>query len=114
MGRILVTTLPDNTSVSNVYYPTGQLAGTLGSRTYAAGYGYDAQGRMTAMTNWGQAGAEVTTWAYDPYRGFLAGKTYADGHGPSYGYTAAGRLASRTWARGTNTTVRLRRGGEFV
>ena len=108
MGRELATTQPDNTLVSNVYYPNGLLALTYGSRTYPVGYSYDAQGRMKTMTNWtsfaSAAGARVTTWNYDPYRGFLSSKDYADGNGPSYCYTAAGRLATRTWARGVVTS----------
>src|SRR5262249_5233529 len=47
----------------------------------------------------------TTTWTYDQYRGFLSSKTYdASAAGPAHTYTAAGRLASRLWARGTNTT----------
>jgi YD repeat-containing protein len=48
--------------------------------------------------------AAVTTWNYDGYRGFLTNKAYADGHGPVCSYTAAGRLQTRLWARGTTTT----------
>jgi RHS repeat-associated protein len=108
MGRITATTQPDGTAVNNLYYPTGDLALTYGSRIYPAGYSYDAQGRMATMTNWSDfsehSGTRVTSWTYDAYRGFLAGKTYDGGtQGPSYTYTAAGRLASRLWARGTNT-----------
>ena len=47
----------------------------------------------------GGTGAAVTTWNYDPYQGFLTNKAYADGNGPVYTYTPAGRLLSRTWAR---------------
>ncbi len=109
LGRITSTTLPDNTSVNNQYYTTGDRMLTYGSRTYPVGYGYDAQGRMKTMTNWSSFAssptARVTTWTYDAYRGFLASKTY-DGvtQGPSYTNTAAGRLLTRLWARGTNTT----------
>ena len=61
------------------------------------------------MTNWTSfatsAGARVTTWSYDAYRGFPSGKTYDGGAaGPSYSYTSAGRLQTRLWARGANTT----------
>jgi YD repeat-containing protein len=101
--------LPDNTSVSSVFYPNGLLQLTYGSRTYAAGYSYDAQGRMKTMTNWSnfasQAGPRVTTWNYDPYRGWLTNKTYnGDVAGPAYTYTPAGRLQTRLWARGVTTT----------
>jgi RHS repeat-associated protein len=109
MGRLIATLLPDSTWTSNKYTLTGQLQLTYGSRTYAAGYRYDAQGRMTTMTNWSSAatgtGARVTTWNYDQYRGFMTNKVY-DGNqaGPSYTYTSAGRLATRLWARGITTT----------
>jgi YD repeat-containing protein len=68
-------------------------------------YSYDYAGRMRTMTNWSafpSGGARVTTWSYDPYRGFLIAKTDASNNAVSYSYTPAGRLASRTWARGTN------------
>ena len=42
---------PDGTSLTNEYWPSGLLKRTYGSRSYAVGYGYDAQGRMTKMTN---------------------------------------------------------------
>jgi RHS repeat-associated protein len=104
MGRVTNTTLPDGTSVISSYYPTGLTATNGGSRTYPVAYVYDAQGRMTNMTTWGQAGPEATTWNYDPNRGWLNSKIYADTHGPFYTHTPAGRLASRLWARGTSTT----------
>jgi RHS repeat-associated protein len=94
---------PDNTSVTTEYYLTGELKRQYGSRTYPVGYGYDYAGRMKTMTNWSGfasgAGARVTTWNYNPYRGWLDSKQYADGQGPSYAYTPAGRLQTRTWAR---------------
>jgi hypothetical protein len=73
------------------------------------GYRYDAQGRMTHMTNWStypSSGARVTTWNYDSQRGWLNNKRYPDNLGPDYTYTAAGRLQTRTWAR-TNGASRL-------
>jgi hypothetical protein len=59
------------------------------------------------MTNWSGftsgAGALVTTWNYDPYRGWLAAKTCDRAiAGPSYSYTAAGRLPTHVWARKVN------------
>jgi RHS repeat-associated protein len=110
MGRLFATTLPDNTSVTNVFNSQGLLGLTYGSRVYPVGYGYDAQGRMKYMTNWsdfnGHSGARITTWSYDPYRGFLTGKSYDNGNsaGPAYSYTAAGRLQARMWARGITTS----------
>jgi len=117
MGRNVATTLPDNTSVTNVFIPTGLTKLTYGSRTYPVGYGYDAQGRMTKMTNWtsfsGSTGARVTTWNYDQYRGWLTNKTYADTTGILYSNTPAGRLAMRVWARGTNTVYAYTGAGDL-
>jgi RHS repeat-associated protein len=101
--------LPDGSSVTSEFYPTGELKRNYGSRTYPVSYSYDYAGRMQTMTNWsnfaGGAGARVTTWIYDPYRGWLTGKSYDGGvAGPSYGYTKAGRLQSRAWARGVTTS----------
>jgi RHS repeat-associated protein len=100
---------PDNTSTYTEYYPTGLPKKKYGSRTYPVGYSYDYAGRLATMNNWSTyssgAGARVTTWNYSAYRGWLSSKTY-DGNtpGPTYGYTPAGRLQSRTWARGVTTT----------
>ena len=118
MGRVIATTLPDNTTVNNVFYPNGLVQLTYGSRTYAVGYSYDAQGRVSTMTNWtsfaSQAGARVTSWNYDPYRGWLASKTYAGGAaGPTYSNTAAGRLQSRIWARNITTTYGYNTAGDL-
>ena len=93
---------PDSTSVTTEYYLTGELKRQYGSRTYPVGYGYDYAGRMKTMTNWSSfptTGARVTTWNYNPYHGWLDNKQYPDGQGPSYAYTPAGRLQTRTWAR---------------
>lgn len=98
---------PDGASVNNSYLLTGELGQTSGARTYAAGYSYDYAGRMKTMTNWSSfpTGARVTTWNYGSQRGWLTSKTYDGGTaGPSYAYTPAGRLYTRTWARGVTTT----------
>jgi RHS repeat-associated protein len=98
---------PDGTIVSSVYLLTGELGMRYGSRTYPVGYSYDYVGRMKTMTNWsnfsGLSGIRVTTWNYDGYRGFLTNKAYADGKGPVYAYTQAGRLQTRAWVRGVTT-----------
>jgi YD repeat-containing protein len=99
---------PDGTSVTTEFLPTGQLKKTYGSRTYPVEYTYDYAGRMQTMKTWqdfaGDSGAATTTWNYDPARGWLAGKRYADATGPDYTCTPAGRLLTRTWARGLTTT----------
>ena len=117
MGRVIKTILPDGTAVTNEFTVQSLQARNYGSRTYAAGYGYDYAGRMKTMTNWSGfaagAGARVTTWNYDGYRGFLTNKIYADGKGTAYGYTAAGRLQNRLWARGTNTVYAYNPAGDL-
>jgi RHS repeat-associated protein len=114
-GRNNGQLLPDGSTVTNFYYPTGLLQRTFGSRTYPVEYSYDSQGRMKTMKTWqsfnGGAGTPaVTTWNYDPYRGWLVSKDYANPttgaagtDGPTYTYSDGGRLASRTWARGMVT-----------
>jgi RHS repeat-associated protein len=109
MGRVIASKLADNTYVTNRYDVTGLLTNTFGSRTYPVAYTYDAQGRMKTMKTWknyaGNSGAATTTWNYDVARGWLTNKTYEGGvAGPTYTYTAAGRLATRVWARGITTT----------
>ncbi len=104
-GRVKSVTRPDGTTVYNDYFLTGLLKRTYGSRVYPVEYTYDAQGRMKTMTTWSNfssgAGAAVTTWNYDPYRGWLNSKRDAGNQGSDYTYTAAGRLLTRQWARGT-------------
>src|SRR5207245_2331338 len=97
-----------NTWVTNKYSLSGLLTNTYGSRIYPVAYTYDYAGRMKTMKTWtnftSNLGAAVTTWNYDIYRGWLTNKAYADGHGPTNTYTAAGRLLTRTWARAVTTT----------
>ncbi len=109
---------PDGTSVTNIYLQTGLLGETYGSRTYPVQYTYDAQGRVKTMTTWqnfaSQTGAATTAWNYDQYRGFLTGKIYTNGIGPSYTYTPAGKLATRLWARGITTRYSYGAGGDLT
>ena len=108
---------PDGTSVSTEYLPTGELKMQYGSRTYPVGYGYDYAGRMNTMTNWSNfpsAGPRVTTWNYNLYRGWLGSKQYADGQGPTYDYTHAGRLNARHWARGITTAYTYDNAGQLA
>jgi len=77
-----------------------------GGATYPVSYAYDAYGNRTEMTTYrDEDGAgDTTTWTYDEASGLVTEKVYADGHGPTYTYTADGKLATRTWARGVVTT----------
>jgi RHS repeat-associated protein len=106
MGRLWRQIEPDATSVTNEFYLTSATKKTYGSRTYPVEWTYDYAGRQKTMKTWqdfaGNAGTATTTWNYDSQRGWLASKQYADGQGPSYTYTDAGRLETRTWARTVN------------
>lgn len=103
VGRVQTVTQPDGTVVNTTYWPTGAVKRTWGARTYPVEYTYDPQGRVKTLTTWqnfaGDSGKATTTWNYDPARGLLQNKRYADGSGPAYTYKPSGRLLTRTWAR---------------
>jgi len=107
-GRVDRVTQPDGTATYTAYTSAGQVLRTWGSRTYPQAYTYDTQQRVKTLTTWqdyaNATGAAVTTWNYHPQRGWLLNKSYTDGTGPTYTYTRAGRLQTRTWARGLVTT----------
>jgi RHS repeat-associated protein len=58
------------------------------------------------------SGKAITAWRYDTNRGFLISKAYDDGKGTTNTYTPAGRLRTRTWARGVVTTYHTNAAGE--
>lgn len=119
-GRLRLVRHPDGGEVQTTYWPTGALRRTWGARTYPVEYAYDAQGRLRSLTTWqdfaSDAGRAETSWKYDPQRGWLVGKTYADGTGPSYAYYPSGRLRTRTWARtpAVTTTYRYSTAGDLA
>ena len=103
MGRRTSVTSPGARIVSYGYRNTGELASVSGADTYTQAYAYDAQGRMSTLTTYKDASTpQITSWIYNN-RGFMTGKTYADGNGVAYGYNADGQLTLRTWARGITT-----------
>ena len=108
-GRLDSVTQPDTSVVNTSYWPTGAIKRTWGSRTYPIEYAYDPQGRIKTLTTWqnftGNSGQAVTTWNYNPQRGWLDNKRYADSTGPTYTYTSAGRLHTRIWARTPTITT---------
>jgi RHS repeat-associated protein len=127
-GRTIRQLLPDGSTTTNLYLPTGLLQKTWGSRIYPVEYGYDAQGRMTNMTTWQSfnlltgvgASPATTTWQYKTNRGWLRLKGYANPstgaattNGPLYSYTDAGRLQSRLWQRGVTTTYAYNTAGDL-
>jgi RHS repeat-associated protein len=118
-------TKPDNSVQTTVYYPSGLPKLKSGSHDYPVGYAYDAQFRMTFMTNWqsfsANSGKEVTRWNYDQYRGWLLSEDYcapngdpsaAGTTGPTYTYKDSGRLLTRVWRRGITTTYGYNNAGD--
>ena len=94
----------------------GQVVRTWGDTAYPVENEYDEQGRLVTLktfrsgTGWESATwpaapgtADATTWSYDAATGLLLQKKHADGNGPVYTYDAAGRIATRTWARSLGT-----------
>jgi RHS repeat-associated protein len=108
---------PDTTSAFTSYYPNGLPETKYGSRQYPVHYTYDYAGRLRTMRTWsnlaGNQGAATTTWNYNSARGWLDNKRYDDNRGPNYTYTAAGRLKTRTWARGLGTTNSYNSAGDL-
>lgn len=119
-GRLKMVRHPDGGEVQTTYWPTGAVRRTWGARAYPVEYAYDAQGRLQSLVTWqdfaSDTGRAETTWKYDPQRGWLVGKTYADGTGPSYAYQPSGRLRARTWARtpAVTTTYRYNNAGDLA
>ena len=79
-----------------------------GGATYPVRYTYDTFGSKTTMMTYrneslGADSGDVTTWLYDESSGAMTNKVYADGKGPTYSYTADGKLSRRVWARGIIT-----------
>ncbi|OYU98700.1 MAG: hypothetical protein CFE26_27135, partial [Verrucomicrobiales bacterium VVV1] len=120
MGRVSTVTHPDTAVVNTTYYPTGAVKRTWGARTYPVEYTYDTQGRSKTLTTWqnfaGDTGRAVTTWNYDANRGWLWNKLYQDNQGPTYGYSSAGRLTNRAWARtpAVSTSYEYNNAGELA
>jgi RHS repeat-associated protein len=111
------TTLPDLTTATEIFYPTGELKEASGSQTYPVAYTYDYAGRLLSQTTWqdkpADTGKVLTAWEYYAngqlkkkwYEATIAGDgTISGTAGPSYAYTDAGRLRTRTNARDTVTT----------
>ena len=97
----------DGNAIGYQYLTNGLVHQVSGIRMYPVQYGYDAQGRLKTITTWhdyaGNSGAAVTTFNYYGETGLLQNKQYGNSAGPSYGYTAGGRLQTRNWQRGVTT-----------
>jgi RHS repeat-associated protein len=91
----------DNITITH-HNPDGTVDEITGDQTYRVKYGYDYAQRRKTMTTYGTETA-TTTWIYNQATGLLDRKEYEDDNGTDYEYTAAGRLAKRTWQRGVFT-----------
>jgi RHS repeat-associated protein len=137
MGRLTLVNRTDTPIVGGTaanqtmtsYYPTGTVKAEWGDQANATFRIYDQQNRMTELRTYrslghgtepvsGTSGFDATTWSYHTQRGWLSAKEYPDGQdsgtardpGPSYTYTAAGRLRTRTWGGGKHTRYDYRQG----
>jgi RHS repeat-associated protein len=94
--------------VITTYYPSGQIKRREGFGQYPVEYIYDDQNRLTSITTWRDAtnGTGVTTMGrvYDLQRGWLTQRWNGVSDVTNYDYTPAGRIETRTWARGVVTT----------
>jgi len=115
MGRRTSMTLPGNRTVNYTYAPTGELASVSGADTYPVAYSYDALGRMKRLSTYRETGsADITTWNYDPARGFLTSKVYPNGARISYANNAGGQPVSRASAQGASTLYSYNAAGELT
>jgi RHS repeat-associated protein len=121
-GRKVSVNFPDTVDANNqpltnvtttTYNPDSTVAETNGDQTYRVSHTYDYADRKISMTTYSTTTA-TTSWQYSPTRGFLLAKRDAANKGANYTYTAAGRLATRTWARGVVTTYSYDNGGRMI
>lgn len=99
------------------YDARGQLLRQWGNEVYPVEHSYDEHGQMTAMTTFRATGVafdgpawpsgisgDTTQWIYQNHGPLLHKKKDAADKEVIYDYNAAGRLASRQWARGVLTS----------
>jgi RHS repeat-associated protein len=95
------------------YDAAGRQYRIWGTGTYPLEYGYDGNGRLETLRTYrmdaawtgavwpitGTTQGDLTMWIYHDRSTLLKQKQDAAGQGALYGYTAAGQLRQRTWAR---------------
>jgi YD repeat-containing protein len=118
-GQVVTMTQPDGRVVNSSYWPDGLLRRRWGTGATPVEYAYDLQGRVASLTTWrdfaGDSGRATTVWRYSNERGFLVGKSFAEGApGPTFDYSPAGRLTARRWARGVTTRYAYNTLGDLV
>ncbi|MEM7392215.1 MAG: hypothetical protein AAF492_07685, partial [Verrucomicrobiota bacterium] len=118
VGRRVAVTNPAGEVVYTEYNARGEVIRNWGDGTYPVQFAYDDFGRRIKMKTF-RAGdcwdhpvwpanttgpADITQWYYHEATGLLTNKTDALGRSVTYTYGTAGRLLTRTWARGLTTT----------
>jgi RHS repeat-associated protein len=133
MGRQIKIDAP-NTAHNNIthtsYTVKGEVRAVWGDQTNPTFRVYDEQGRLVELHTWQTTptlahttttppgGSALTSWTFHTQRGWLTYKEYPDGPdsgtardpGPTYTYTAAGRIKTRTWGGGKRTRHDYRQG----
>jgi RHS repeat-associated protein len=103
--QAISTLWSDGTQSFTEYHPTGEIKRRWGSRVYPTAYTCDYAGRVKTSSTWQRTNDPSSktsiAWNYNPRRGWLDSKRYADGLGPNYEHTPSGRVSKRTWARET-------------
>ncbi len=99
-GKMLTRADPNGVTVTWTYTPLNKPATVSysGSSAHSAGYGYDANGNKTSMTD----ATGSLSYVYDPF-GELTSATNGAGQVTGYGYNADGQVASVTYPLPSNT-----------
>lgn len=104
-GKVASITNPDGKTVTYAYNDLGNVEEEAGTAAYKVTYEYDSYGAKWKMFTWRDAvTSDVTEWIYQPGTGLLGAKKDAANKSVTYTYDAAGRVVTRTWARGVSTT----------
>lgn len=104
-GRLMTVTNPLGKTTTYAYNALGLVTEESGDAAYKVTYDYDEYGAKNKMWTWRDATAsDLTEWIYQPGTGLLLEKKDAAGKSVIHTYTATGKPATRTWARGVSTT----------
>lgn len=113
-GKPKCITTPDGKQTWFSYDSRGRLTSRYGTAVQPMKWEYDTMDRMVALHTYRSSGSildtvpssgsDVTRWNYDPIKGVLLDKTYADGSKASYTYDSWGRPLTRKQDRGVVTT----------
>ena len=115
-GSVTSVKHPDGSFTYYQYHQNGLLKKQHGARTKDISYTYDGHGGnlKTMVTAYGSGTATATTtWHYHTERGWLVEKEDSHNESVQYTYDKAGKLLSRTWARGVVTNYSYYSNGDL-